>query len=141
MPIRNGIERILRVVDVPNHLMHFEKAGGRKRLKELTLVGEKGGERELTTGAPAAPPQATRQRQSRRPGVQAETMPDTIEGAGLEQPQLPDLDPPDESMNALEGDAPVPDEVPEMPSAPKPENVQDLSHEEVLQKLKELSEQ
>jgi hypothetical protein len=56
MPVRTGVERILRVVNVPNHMMYFEEAGPQKRLKEIILVGQKGGERELTAGtAPEEP--------------------------------------------------------------------------------------
>jgi hypothetical protein len=48
MPIRTGLERILRVVNIPNHMIHFEAVFGRHRVIEVDLIGKKGGERQLT---------------------------------------------------------------------------------------------
>jgi len=48
MPIRTGLERILRVVNIPNHMIHFEAVSGHHRVIEVDLIGEKGGERQLT---------------------------------------------------------------------------------------------
>ena len=50
MPIRTGLERILRVVNLPNHMMHFEETDSRKRVREIDLIGKGGGERQLTSG-------------------------------------------------------------------------------------------
>ncbi len=54
MPVRTGLERILRVVNIPNHMMHFEETARGKRIKQVDLIGKKGGERQLTTGTPPA---------------------------------------------------------------------------------------
>ncbi len=60
MSIRTGLERILRVVNIPNHMMHFEESSGRTRVIEVNLIGKKGGERQLTPGADrASPPSRT----------------------------------------------------------------------------------
>ncbi len=48
MPIRTGLERILRVVNIPNHMMHFEQTAGYNRVIEVDLIGKKGGEHQLT---------------------------------------------------------------------------------------------
>ncbi len=50
MPIRAGLDRILRTVNIPNHMLHFAENNGHTRVVEITLIGEKGGERELTAG-------------------------------------------------------------------------------------------
>lgn len=42
MPVRTGLERILRVLNLPNHLMHFEETNGRTRVREINLIGKKG---------------------------------------------------------------------------------------------------
>ena len=51
MPVRNGIERVLRMTDISNHLMHFEEADNGSRIIEINLIGEKGGEKHLTPGS------------------------------------------------------------------------------------------
>jgi len=54
MPLRDGLERVLRTLDIPNHMLRFAGTEADKRLVEIYLVGEKGGERELTGGEPPA---------------------------------------------------------------------------------------
>ena len=48
MPIRTGLERILRVINIPNHMIHFETVSGHQRVIGVDLIGKKGGERQLT---------------------------------------------------------------------------------------------
>jgi hypothetical protein len=51
LPLRQGIERVLRVAKIKNYLMHFEHIEEEKdRIVEIDLIGKKGGERELTSG-------------------------------------------------------------------------------------------
>jgi hypothetical protein len=49
-PIRKGIERVLRVANISNYLMHFDDGDNGSRLVELDLIGKKGGEKYLTEG-------------------------------------------------------------------------------------------
>jgi hypothetical protein len=52
VPVRQGIERILRAIRIKNYLTHFgETDGDRDRIVQLDLVGKKGGQRELTRGS------------------------------------------------------------------------------------------
>jgi len=52
VPVRQGIERILRTVRIKNYLTHFgETDEDRERIVQLDLIGKKGGQRELTRGS------------------------------------------------------------------------------------------
>lgn len=51
MPLRKGIERVLRVINVPNFLLHFDNTDNDSRIAELDLIGKKGGEKHLTAGS------------------------------------------------------------------------------------------
>jgi hypothetical protein len=50
MPVRMGIQRVLRIANMPNFVLHFDNSP-RPRIIELDLMGKKGGERQLTSGA------------------------------------------------------------------------------------------
>ena len=50
MPLREGLKRVLRIVNITNYLMHFEELGNETRVVGLDLIGQKGGERHLTSG-------------------------------------------------------------------------------------------
>jgi len=62
LSIRTGLDRVLRVLNMPNHMLHFKKINGQTRVVEISLIGEGGRERQLTPGiVPAAqeqPPQS-----------------------------------------------------------------------------------
>ena len=122
MPIRTGLERILRVVNLPNHMMHFEETNSRKRVREINLIGKKGGERQLTSGEPGGEPK----RPDRQPRL---TQPQT-EKPGLEQQQEEEqgekaTELMDEILDAQteDGNRPDPAEVPEMPRQTLPEEM------------------
>ncbi len=51
VPVRQGIQRILRLAKVKNYLMHFEESKKEDKVVQLDLIGKKGGQRELTGGA------------------------------------------------------------------------------------------
>ena len=51
MPLRKGIERVLRVADITNYLVHFKDTDNGSTVVGLDLIGQKGGERHLTSGA------------------------------------------------------------------------------------------
>lgn len=52
VPVRQGVERILRMAKIKNHLTHFaETDEDRDRIVQLDLIGKKGGQRELTQGS------------------------------------------------------------------------------------------
>jgi hypothetical protein len=51
MPVRESIQRLLRLSKIKNYLMHFgENEKDRDRIVQIDLIGKKGGQRELTTG-------------------------------------------------------------------------------------------
>jgi hypothetical protein len=50
MPVRMGIQRVLRIANMPNFVLHFDSST-RHRIVELDIMGKKGGERQLTSGA------------------------------------------------------------------------------------------
>jgi len=52
VPLRQAIERVLRMAKIKNHLTHFaETDEDRDRIVQLDLIGKKGGQRELTQGS------------------------------------------------------------------------------------------
>jgi hypothetical protein len=52
VPVRQAIERILRLAKIKNYLTHFgETAEDRDRVVQLDLIGKKGGQRQLTSGS------------------------------------------------------------------------------------------
>jgi hypothetical protein len=56
MPVRRGVERLLRVANISNYMLHFTETDNETLLVGLDLIGKKGGARHLTTGAvPRAP--------------------------------------------------------------------------------------
>ena len=54
-PMRQGVQRVLRLANIKNFLMHFAEGEQKARLVQLDLIGKKGGQRELTSGAAPAP--------------------------------------------------------------------------------------
>jgi hypothetical protein len=54
-PMRQGVQRVLRLSNIKNFLMHFAEGEQKARLVQLDLIGKKGGQRELTSGAAPAP--------------------------------------------------------------------------------------
>jgi len=51
LPLRLGLQRVLRVLNVSNHLVHSEDGDNGSRITEIDLVGKKGGEKQLSAGA------------------------------------------------------------------------------------------
>jgi hypothetical protein len=54
-PMRLGVQRILRLANIKNFLMHFAEGEQKVRIVQLDLIGKKGGQRELTSGTAQAP--------------------------------------------------------------------------------------
>jgi len=50
LPIRKGIERVLRIANLPNFVLHLDGNPVSPRIVELDIMGKKGGERQLTAG-------------------------------------------------------------------------------------------
>jgi hypothetical protein len=59
MPVRRGLERVLRTINLPNFVLHFDAGDNNSRLVELDIVGKKGGEKQLTAGAARPSPATT----------------------------------------------------------------------------------
>lgn len=120
MPVRTGLERILRVVNLPNHMMHFEETNSRKRVREINLIGKKGGERQLTSGEPGGEPKRP-DRQSRK------NQPQTEKPGLRQQPEEAQQEKAIELMDEIleeqteDGNTSDPADVPEMPRQTLPE--------------------
>jgi len=138
MPIRTGLERILRVVKLPNHMIHFAETGSSKRVREIDLVGKGGGERQLTSGEtpeqvsprsqPALPPSGQPTNRTSKPG--------------LAKPQEKVIELLDEVMNEQTGAGkePAPDEAIEIPRQELPEEMQGQIPEDVPPDLEQQPE-
>ena len=50
MPVRMGIQRVLRIANLPNFVLHFDNNTVSPRIVELDIMGKKGGEHQLTAG-------------------------------------------------------------------------------------------
>jgi hypothetical protein len=50
MPVRRGLQRVLRIANMPNFVLHFDNNTANPRIVELDIMGKKGGERQLTSG-------------------------------------------------------------------------------------------
>ena len=122
MPIRTGLERILRVVKLPNHMMHFEETGSRKRVREIDLVGKGGGERQLTSGE--APEQASPRSQPTLPPAGQSAKETNKTGRAQQQEKVVELL--DEILNEQTGagKAPAPAEAIEIPQQELPVEMQ-----------------
>ena len=122
MPIRTGLERILRVVNIPNHMMHFADTDSRKRIREIDLIGKKGGERQLTSGEPSAEPQRPN-RQSRQ--TQPQTEKTKLKQQQDDEQQEKAIELMDEILDAQteDGNEPDPAEVQEMLRQALPEEM------------------
>ena len=55
LPIRKGIERVLRIANLPNFVLHLDNNPVAPRIVEIDIMGKKGGERQLTAGTRPAP--------------------------------------------------------------------------------------
>ena len=55
LALRKGIERVLRVANVTNFLLHFDKNREAPGIVEIDLIGKKGGEKYLTEGSAVQP--------------------------------------------------------------------------------------
>lgn len=139
MPVRTGLERILRVVNIPNHMMHFEETDCRTRVREIDLIGTKGGERQLTTGEPDAQPQRPN-RQSRQ--TQPQTEKTNLKQQQDDEQQEKAIELMDEILDAQTegGSEPDPAEVQEMLQQAHPEDIQGQIPADVLQGLEQLPE-
>jgi hypothetical protein len=48
--VRKGLQRVLRIANIPNFVLHFDNNTASPRIVELDIMGKKGGERQLTSG-------------------------------------------------------------------------------------------
>jgi hypothetical protein len=79
--MRLGVQRILRLANIKNFLMHFAEGEQKARLVQVDLIGKKGGQRELTSGTAAAP----------KPNVVEEVKTNVIEPQPLPQVVMPQI--------------------------------------------------
>lgn len=81
VPLRQGIMRILKLANIKNYLTHFEKTGtADDRIIELSLIGKKGGERQLTSGAASKRSNPPDKAEEVKTAIQADNETKTEEG-------------------------------------------------------------
>jgi hypothetical protein len=140
MPVRTGLERILRVVNIPNHMMQFEETASLKRVMQVDLIGKRGGERELTPGSqPATQDRATRQSPAKTKQAPLDTAKTELEQQQEEERQEKIIEQFEEILDEQleKGNKPAPDKVIEMLQQALPEEMQGQIPEEVLEELEE----
>jgi len=150
MPLRAGLDRVLRTLKIPNYMLNFAGTGTNRRVVEILLVGKGGGERELT---PAAAPAVVESKNSPNPAAkakpQAEKTPAAAgektapEEARDEELQEKYRDILDEVLDAhFENEDNIdPAIVLEMYKQALPENMRDNIPEDVLEELELMAEE
>jgi len=142
MPLRQGIERVLRVASISNHVMHFEEADNGSRLKEINLIGKKGGERHLTDT-----PSSKDRTGKAKPGTAApgrrrvkKTLKDQAKDKDTDKIQENFLNIMDKVLNAQieDGEEPDPAEILKLFKDVVPEEMKDQIPPEVMQELEKL---
>lgn len=86
MPVRMGIQRVLRITNMPNFVLHFDN-GTSPRIVELDIMGKKGGERQLTSGAGAPAPVAASSSTAAAPAVSPASASASVKAAGKQDVQ------------------------------------------------------
>lgn len=142
LPMRTAIKRILRVTDIPNHLIHFETNDNGTRIAELDLIGKKGGERHLTRGGGSTHSTARRSPPAREPDPEPvpERFPPALDSEETAKIQENFLKIMDKVLKAQleEGAEPDPGEVLKMFKEAVPEDMKDQIPPEVLEELERL---
>ncbi len=141
-PLRKGIERVMRAMNISNFLMHFEDGDNGSNIVELDLIGKKGGERHLTEGSYQKP-------KTRRPNLKNNSIkkrkktknlknrPNKKEAAKIQENFLNIMD---EILNAQLGDGeePDPSEILRLFKEVVPPEMKDQIPPEVLEELEKL---
>lgn len=160
LPIRKGIERVLRISNLPNFVLHFDNNTETPRIVELDIMGAKGGERQLTSGKgrpaavaadrPAAPgsrpaPTASRSKTPPAPAVseKAPGKPPAVDPKDVfsEKAQEDFMKVMDEMMKAQEmGEDPDPAEVLRIFKEVVPPEIREQIPPEVLKELEDLED-
>ena len=142
MPVRTGIERVLRRAGIANHILHFGTGDNGTRVVELDLIGKKGGEEYLTQGTvPAAKPReptpAARQAEKREAKKAAKENLDKAEAQKIQENFLNIMD---EVLNAQlrDGEEPDPAEIIKLFKEVVPPEMRDQIPPEVLEELEKL---
>ena len=129
--VRKGIERVLRVVNIPNYLLHFQDSDNGSGIIEIDLIGKKGGERHLTEGS-------VRKARVKKPAIKpAKRKKDRKEDAKIQQNFLNIMD---EILNSKLGDGeePDPSEILRLFKEVVPPEMRDQIPPEVLEELEKL---
>jgi len=139
MPVRKGIERVLRGADITNHLMHFKDTDNGTHMVELDLIGEKGGERYLTHAA--TPKDSTEKKPSFKNRLdRADESTHSMTSAEEQKLQENFLKIMDEVLSSQleEGVEPDPSEILKMFKEVVPPEMKDQIPQEVLEELEKL---
>lgn len=153
MPVRSGLQRVLRIANMPNFVLHFDNNTANPRIVELDIMGKKGGERQLTSGtgrpaspatvpAPAAPPASAPAKAPEKPVVQdkrdAKKSPVIDKDVVLDKKQEDFMKVMDEMMKAQEmGEEPDPAEVLRIFKEVVPPEIRDQIPPDVLKEIEE----
>jgi len=143
MPLRRGIERLLRSINVVNYVAHFPPGDAGAAVPELYIVGKKGGEKQLTAGARPVPspsaPEPPRQeppqnRREEKKAVREELSKD--ETAKIQENFLKIMD--EVLKNQDSGEEPDPGEILKLFKEAVPPDMKDQIPPEVLEELEKL---
>jgi len=142
MPVRKGIERVLRLAHISNYLMHFEDGEYGSRIAEIDLIGKRGGEKYLTEGSPVKPKPRERGRtkDSSKKRRKKEALKNQVEKEDAREIQENFLSIMDEILNYQleEGGEPDPAEILRLFKEVVPPEMKDQISPEVLEELEKL---
>ena len=140
--VRKGIERMLRVANITNFLMHFEDGDNGSHIVELDLIGKKGGERHLTEGAErqSKPDRTQTKKDAAKRVVQNRSLKDMADKDEVAKIQENFLNIMDEVLSAQlgEGEEPDPAEILRLFKEVVPQEMKDQIPPEVLEELEKL---
>ncbi len=149
MPVRAGIDRVLRTLKIPNHMLNFAGTGPSRRIVEILLVGKGGGERELTPAAsPAVPAIKPDPKKPAQPQPQAKAEPEpgaektARQEAAEDERQEKYMDLLDKVLDEhFENEENInPEQVLEMYRQALPEDMRDNIPAEVMEEVEQLGE-
>ncbi len=148
MPMKKGIERVLRVTNISNYILHFKDSdNGTSTLAGLDLIGKKGGEKHLTSGSASTPvrrpepvEKSPRKRIKKKRKKKLEKKPEDEMDAKIQENFLRVMD--EVLKSQLEdGEEPDPAEVLKLFKDVVPPEMKDQIPPEVLEELEKLEKQ
>jgi len=144
VPVRQGVERILRLAKIKNYLTHFSESGeNRDRIVQLDLIGKKGGQRQLTGGLfPGLQKPLSEQIQTNTGDMQPKTVPPQMGKEDAERMQQNFLNMMDQILEQKfeKGEEPDPAAILQLFNDMVPPEMRDKIPPEILEQMEKLKE-